>query len=161
MCRDNVTRLNWFRPTSSLVDRNYFGLKRTSSRWTCARILGSSRRAQVLLLCYRRNYDRSIAGLGPGRAQRYVASDFDRLSSGLFDANRAAVSRTRPIAPRYCTHSASTAMQYRIEQKLTKARYTKLPELFQPVEKNRKCASSRARIVCRPKIRLDRFELQK
>jgi hypothetical protein len=47
----------------------------------------SSRRTQVLLLCYRRNYDRTIAGLGTGKAQRYLASDLDRLSSRLFDAS--------------------------------------------------------------------------
>ena len=53
-----------------------------------------SRRMQVLTLGDRRNYDRSIAGLGIGKAQRYFASDFDRLSSRLFDANGiAAVSR--------------------------------------------------------------------
>jgi len=75
-------------------------------------------------------------GLGTGKAQRYFASDFDRLSSRLFDANGiAAVSRRWRLAPRYCTRSASTAMQYWIEKKLTKANYMKLPELFQPVEK--------------------------
>jgi hypothetical protein len=41
---------------------------------------------QVLLLCGRRTYDRSIAGLGTGKAQRYFASDFDRFSNRLFDA---------------------------------------------------------------------------
>jgi hypothetical protein len=35
---------------------------------------------QGLLLCDRRNYDRSIAGPGTGRAERYFASDLDRLS---------------------------------------------------------------------------------
>jgi hypothetical protein len=52
-------------------------------------------------------------------------------------------------------------MQYRIEKKLTKANYMKLPELFQPVEKKGKCASSIVRTICRPKNRLDRPELQK
>jgi len=50
-----------------------------------------SRRMQVLLLGDRRNYDRSIAGLGTGKAQRYFASDFDRLSDRLFDACEIAV----------------------------------------------------------------------
>src|ERR1700730_2945125 len=41
-----------------------------------------------------RNYDRSTAGLGTGKAQRYFASDVDRLSSRLCDADGiAAVSR--------------------------------------------------------------------
>jgi hypothetical protein len=38
-----------------------------------------------------RNYDPSIAGLGTGKVQRYVASDFDRLSDRLFDACKIAV----------------------------------------------------------------------
>ena len=42
---------------------------------------------KFFLLRYRRNYDRTIAGLGTGKAQRYFASDLDRLSSRLFDAN--------------------------------------------------------------------------
>ena len=41
---------------------------------------------QVLILGDRRNYDPSIAGLGTGKAQRYFASDFDRLSDRLFGA---------------------------------------------------------------------------
>jgi hypothetical protein len=45
-----------------------------------------SRRAQLSIRHGDRNYDRSIAGLGTGKAQRYFASDFDRLSSRLFDA---------------------------------------------------------------------------
>ena len=49
--------------------------------------IASPRRTQVLLLCYHRNYDRSIAGLGTGKTQRYFASDFDRLSNRLFDAS--------------------------------------------------------------------------
>jgi hypothetical protein len=52
-------------------------------------------------------------------------------------------------------------MQYWLEKKLTKANYMKLPELFQPVEKKGKWASSIARIICLPKNRLDRLELQK
>jgi hypothetical protein len=53
-----------------------------------------SRRAQLSIRHGDRNYDRSIAGLGTGKAQRYFASDFDRLSSRLFKANGiAAVSR--------------------------------------------------------------------
>jgi hypothetical protein len=47
----------------------------------------SSRRTQILLLCYRRNRDRSIAVPGTGKAQRYFASDLDPLSSRLFDAS--------------------------------------------------------------------------
>src|SRR2546423_14352262 len=47
-------------------------------RETPANALGSSRRAQVFFLCDRRGYDRSIAGLGAGRAQRYFAPDVDR-----------------------------------------------------------------------------------
>jgi hypothetical protein len=46
-----------------------------------------SRRAQLYIRNGDRNYDRSIAGLGTGKAQRYFASDFDRLSSRWFDAN--------------------------------------------------------------------------
>jgi hypothetical protein len=44
----------------------------------CHAVLESSRRAQVFLLCDRRRYDRSIAGLGAGRAQRYFAPELDR-----------------------------------------------------------------------------------
>ena len=32
-----------------------------------------------------------MAGLGTGKAQRYFASDFDRLSNRLFDASEIAV----------------------------------------------------------------------
>ena len=53
-----------------------------------------SRRAQLSIRYGDRNYDRSIAGLGTRKAQRYFASDFDWLSSRLFDVNGiAAVSR--------------------------------------------------------------------
>jgi hypothetical protein len=52
--------------------------------------IASPHRTQVLLLCYRRNYDRSIAGLGTGKAQRYFASDFDRFSNRWFDASEIA-----------------------------------------------------------------------
>src|ERR1700730_3246098 len=53
--------------------------------------------------------------------------DVDRLSSRSFDANGiAAVSRSWRLAPRYCTRSASTALQYRIEKNLTKANYMKV-----------------------------------
>jgi hypothetical protein len=45
------------------------------------------RRAQLSIRYGDRSYDRSIAGLGAGKMQRYFASDFDRLSSRLFDAN--------------------------------------------------------------------------
>jgi hypothetical protein len=55
-----------------------------------------SRRVQLSIRYGDRDYDRSIAGLGTGKAQRYFASDFDRLSSRWFDANGiAAVSRRR------------------------------------------------------------------
>jgi hypothetical protein len=43
-----------------------------------AKVRGSSRRAQVFPLCDRRIYDRSIAGLGTGGAQRYFAPELDR-----------------------------------------------------------------------------------
>ena len=67
-----------------------------------------ARRAQLSIRHGDRNYDRDIAGLGAG----YFASDFDWLSSRLFDANGiAAVSRWR-LAPRHCRRLASTAMQY-------------------------------------------------
>jgi hypothetical protein len=53
-----------------------------------------SRRAQLSIRYGDRNYDRSIAGLGIRKAQRYFASDFDWLSSRLFDVNGiAAVNR--------------------------------------------------------------------
>jgi hypothetical protein len=86
-----------------------------------------SRRAQLSIRHGDRNYDRSIAGLGTRKAQCYFAYDFDRLSSRSFDANGiAAVSRRWRLAPRYCTRSASTALQYRIEKNLTKANYMKV-----------------------------------
>jgi hypothetical protein len=40
-----------------------------------------SRRAQLSIRYGDRNYDRSIAGLGTGKASRYFASDFNQLSS--------------------------------------------------------------------------------
>jgi hypothetical protein len=46
-----------------------------------------SRRAQLSIRRGDRNYDRGIAGLGTGKAQRYFASDFDRLSDHLLDAS--------------------------------------------------------------------------
>jgi hypothetical protein len=45
---------------------------------------------QVLLRCYRRIYDPSIAGLVVRQAQRYFAYDFGRLSNRLFDAREIA-----------------------------------------------------------------------
>jgi hypothetical protein len=73
-----------------------------------------SRRAQLSMRYGDRNYDRSIAGLGIGEAQRYFAFDFDQLSSRVFDANGiAAESRRWRLAPRYCTSSPGTAMLYR------------------------------------------------
>ena len=50
-----------------------------------------SHRAQLSIRYSNRNYDCSIAGLGAGKAQRYVASDFDWLSDRLFDARVIAV----------------------------------------------------------------------
>jgi hypothetical protein len=41
-----------------------------------------------LLLCDRRSYDRSIAGLGASRAPRYFAFDFERISDRLFGASK-------------------------------------------------------------------------
>jgi hypothetical protein len=70
-----------------------------------------------------------MAGLGTDKAERYFASDFERLSSSSFDGI-AAVSRRRRLAAQYCTRSVSTAMQYWIEQRLTKANYVKLPEYW-------------------------------
>jgi hypothetical protein len=52
------------------------------------------RRAQLSIRHADRNYDRCIAGLGTGKAQRYFASDFDRLSSCLFNADGAHCGRT-------------------------------------------------------------------
>jgi hypothetical protein len=43
-------------------------------------VLGLCRRAQVLLLCDRLNYDRSIATPGMGSVRRYFTCEFDRLS---------------------------------------------------------------------------------
>jgi hypothetical protein len=43
-------------------------------------------------------------------------------------------------------------MQYWFEEKLTKANYRKLPELFQPVEKKGKRVSSIAQIIVGPEI---------
>jgi hypothetical protein len=40
-----------------------------------------------------RNYDRSIAGLGTGKAHRYFAYGLDRLSGRLFDAKEIAAAR--------------------------------------------------------------------
>src|SRR3981081_905649 len=55
--------------------------------FTAEDLSASSRRPQVLLLCFRRKRDRSIAVPGTGKAQRYFASDLDPLSSRLFDAS--------------------------------------------------------------------------
>jgi hypothetical protein len=90
-----------------------------------------SRRAQLSIRHGDRNYDRSVAGLGTGKAKRYFASDFDRLSCRLFDANGiAAESRRWRLEPRYCTRSVSTAMQYWIEKDLTKANYMKVARII-------------------------------
>jgi hypothetical protein len=42
----------------------------------------------------------------------------------------ASVTRNACVGSRYCTRLASTAMQYRIEEKSTKASYIKKPELI-------------------------------
>jgi len=52
------------------------------------RFLSSSCRTQVFLLWHRRTYDRSVAGLCAGNAQRYFAYDFDRRSNRLLDPGR-------------------------------------------------------------------------
>jgi hypothetical protein len=51
------------------------GRRSRRSRPRCPSTATLVRRTQVLLLCDRRNYDRSMAGLGTGKAQRYFASD--------------------------------------------------------------------------------------
>ena len=133
-------------------------------------------RTQVLSRCCRRNYDRTAAGLGTGKVQRYFASDwtgflFAYSTLGGSERSKSAFSRLLTLSEiavvvagslqhRGTERSASTAMQYWIEKKLTKASYTKLPELFQSVEKKGKYASSIAWTVCRPKGRLDRPGLQ-
>jgi hypothetical protein len=93
-----------------------------------------SRRAQLSIRHGDRNYDRSVVDVDTGKAQRYFASDFDRLSSRLFDANGiAAVSRKWRLAPRYCTRSANTALQYWTERR----RITqKLPDCFNQLKRN-------------------------
>jgi len=90
-----------------------------------------SRRAQLFIRHGARNHDRSIAGLGTGGVQGYFASDFDRLSSRLFDANGiAVVSRRWRLAPQYCMRLAGTAMQYWIEKKVTKVNYMKVARII-------------------------------
>src|SRR5216683_1255527 len=39
-----------------------------------------------LSLCCRRNYDRTTASIGAGKARRYFAFDFDRPANRVFDA---------------------------------------------------------------------------
>jgi hypothetical protein len=51
----------------------------------------NSRRAQLSVRHGDRNYDRIITRLGTGKVQRYLASDFDRLSDRLLDASEIAV----------------------------------------------------------------------
>jgi hypothetical protein len=89
-----------------------------------------SRRAQLSIRYGDRNYDRSTAGPGTGKAQRYFASDFDRFFQLLVrpqrDRSYEASSKRRfrrrwRLAPRYCACSARTATQYWIEKKSTKA----------------------------------------
>ena len=62
-----------------------------------------------------------MAGLGTGKAQRYFASDFDRLSNRLFDASEVAVVGVADLArgSAVCMRSASTAMQYWLEENST------------------------------------------
>jgi hypothetical protein len=61
-------------------------------RTTCSlRRIARPRRAQLSVRHDRRNHDRSIAGLGTDKAQRYFAPDFDRLSDRLLDAGEIAV----------------------------------------------------------------------
>jgi hypothetical protein len=56
------------------------------------------RRAQLSIRRDRRNYDPSIAGLGTDKAQRYFASDFDRLSLVRRYRDRSGRSRSRQRA---------------------------------------------------------------
>jgi len=56
-------------------------------------IAASSRRTQVLLLCDRRNYDPSIAGLGTDRVPRYFAFELERISDRLFGAGKIQASK--------------------------------------------------------------------
>jgi hypothetical protein len=118
------------------------------------------RRAQLSIRRDRRNYDRSMAGLGTSKAQRYFAFDFDRLSLVRRYRDHSGRSRSRQRAtPRYCTGPAGTARQYWMEEESTRTKYVKEPGLLQPVEKKGKCASSIAPIIWRPKNRLDRLGL--
>ncbi len=48
------------------------------------RTIARLRRAQLSIRHGRRNYDRNIAGLGIGRAPRYFAFDFERISDRSF-----------------------------------------------------------------------------
>jgi hypothetical protein len=77
------------RSQPKLTDIRSYGPRQTRAVivFTTEDVSASSRRTQVLLLCFRRNRDRSIAVPGTGKAQRYFASDLDPLSSRLFDAS--------------------------------------------------------------------------
>jgi hypothetical protein len=98
--------------------------------------------------------------LGGGRVARHTAHLAPTVRTCLgrvikphiLDAVREAVS-----------DEALTGWQYSIAVLDRRRRITReLPELFQPVEKKGKCDSSIARIICRPKNRLDRlnYEIQ-
>jgi hypothetical protein len=58
------------------------------------------RRAQLSIRRDRRNYDRSMAGLGTSKAQRYFAFDFDRPSLVRPFRDRSRQSRSRQRANR-------------------------------------------------------------
>jgi hypothetical protein len=110
----------------------------------------------------RRNYDRGITGLGTGKAQRYFASDFDRLSDRVFDASEIAavevevgVSHGSVQQRGTARAQPGTAMQYWIERRSAKLNYMEKPVSVQPVEKKGKRVSSIAQIICRPGNRLN------
>lgn len=80
---------------------------------------------------------------GAGKTQRYFAFYLDRLSNRLFDASE--IAAVEVAAGSVEQRSASTAMQYRIEEKSTKANYIKKPEL--------NAFSAIALMMCRPRNR--------
>jgi hypothetical protein len=87
-----------------------------------------SRCVQLFIRHGDRDYDRSIAGLGAGKAQRYFAYDFDRLSSRLFDADRIAVmSRMWRLAPHALSQYSNIALD---REKIDETNYMKVARII-------------------------------
>ena len=114
-----------------------------------------------------RIYDRSIAGLGTGKAQRYFASDFDRLSDRVFDASEIAVVEVEVAVSPARVQQRGTARAQPVQQCSTGSSERRPSRItwrnlywFNPLKRKKNAFSSIAQIICRPRNRLGRLKLQ-